>query len=82
MKTRMQPIESVWSKLPARRPRPVGLRRQAGPARDGWARRPSSTAALLEAIKDPLTHLVRNALDHGIEAPERPRGRGKPAEGG
>jgi two-component system, chemotaxis family, sensor kinase CheA len=37
--------------------------------------------SLLEAIKDPLTHLIRNAVDHGIELPERRRERGKPAEG-
>jgi two-component system chemotaxis sensor kinase CheA len=37
--------------------------------------------AVLEAIKDPLTHLVRNAVDHGIESPEDRVIAGKPAEG-
>src|SRR5207245_316282 len=37
--------------------------------------------SIIEAIKDPLTHLVRNAIDHGIEKPEVRRQRGKPAEG-
>lgn len=37
--------------------------------------------SLLEAIKDPLTHLIRNAVDHGIEPPERRRATGKAAEG-
>ncbi len=33
--------------------------------------------AIVEAIRDPLTHMVRNAVDHGIEQPEIRRGRGK-----
>jgi two-component system chemotaxis sensor kinase CheA len=36
---------------------------------------------LLEALSDPLTHLVRNAIDHGIEPPEERRARGKPETG-
>src|ERR1019366_5623324 len=35
----------------------------------------------LEAIKDPLVHLVRNAIDHGIETPEERRAAGKPPRG-
>jgi two-component system chemotaxis sensor kinase CheA len=37
--------------------------------------------AVNEALRDPLLHLVRNAVDHGIEAPEVRRAAGKPAEG-
>jgi two-component system, chemotaxis family, sensor kinase CheA len=37
--------------------------------------------SMVERISDPLVHLVRNALDHGIEAPELRRQRGKPARG-
>ena len=36
---------------------------------------------IIEAIKDPLTHVVRNAVDHGIESPEKRLAAGKPAEG-
>jgi two-component system, chemotaxis family, sensor kinase CheA len=36
---------------------------------------------LIEAIKDPLTHIVRNSADHGIERPEVRTAAGKPAEG-
>jgi len=36
---------------------------------------------ILEGIKDPLTHLLRNAVDHGIEAPEVRTSQGKPAMG-
>ncbi len=34
---------------------------------------------ILEAIKDPLTHLVRNSVDHGIETPDIRKQKGKPA---
>jgi two-component system chemotaxis sensor kinase CheA len=37
--------------------------------------------SLLESVKDPLTHLVRNAVDHGLETPEERLAAGKPAEG-
>lgn len=37
--------------------------------------------SLVECLKDPLTHLVRNAVAHGLEAPERRRAAGKPLEG-
>jgi len=36
---------------------------------------------ILEAIRDPLTHIVRNSVDHGIESPEARIAKGKPAEG-
>lgn len=36
---------------------------------------------VLEGLKDPLTHLLRNAIDHGIEAPDERRNKGKAAEG-
>jgi two-component system chemotaxis sensor kinase CheA len=36
---------------------------------------------VVERIADPLTHLIRNSLDHGIESPGERRARGKPAEG-
>ncbi|BCX12012.1 MAG: hybrid sensor histidine kinase/response regulator [Thermosynechococcus sp.] len=36
---------------------------------------------ILEGVKDPLIHLVRNALDHGIESPAERQQQGKPAEG-
>ncbi len=36
---------------------------------------------LLEALADPLTHIIRNAIDHGIETPEDRRAKGKPETG-
>ncbi len=80
MKTRMQPIDHIWSKLP-RVVRDLG--QQCGKsvrlAMEGNETELDKT--LLEAVKDPLTHLVRNSVDHGIETPETRRAAGKPAEG-
>jgi two-component system chemotaxis sensor kinase CheA len=80
MKTRMQPIDHIWSKLP-RVVRDLGAQcgRQVRLAMTGQDT--ELDRALLEAIKDPLTHLVRNSVDHGIEAPADREAAGKPAEG-
>lgn len=80
MKTRMQPIGVVWNKLP-RVVRDVAhsLGKQIDLRMEGADTELDRT--IIEAIKDPLTHLVRNSCDHGIEDPERRRLRGKPAKG-
>ncbi|ROR32520.1 chemotaxis protein CheA [Inmirania thermothiophila] len=80
MKTRMQPVSNVWSKFP----RVVrDLAREAGKRVrvEMEGKETELDRSLIEAIRDPLTHLVRNAVDHGIEAPEERRARGKPEEG-
>jgi two-component system chemotaxis sensor kinase CheA len=80
MKTRMQPIDTVWSKLP----RVVrDLARQCGRTvrLEMVGRDTELDRSILEAIKDPLTHLVRNAVDHGVETPERRAATGKDPEG-
>ena len=70
MKTRMQPIGNVWNKFP-RVVRDLALEPAASRSASRWrARRPSSTRRIIEAIKDPLTHIVRNSVDHGIETPD------------
>ncbi|MGD9956214.1 MAG: chemotaxis protein CheA, partial [Candidatus Nanopelagicales bacterium] len=80
MKTRMQPIEGVWSRLP-RVVRDLGAQcgKQVKLVMEG--RETELDRTLLEAVKDPLTHLVRNAVDHGLETPEDRKAAGKPAEG-
>jgi two-component system chemotaxis sensor kinase CheA len=80
MKTRMQPIGNIWSKFP-RVVRDLALNcgKQVRIEMDG--RETELDKTIIEAIKDPLTHLVRNAVDHGIETPEARRAAGKPAEG-
>jgi two-component system chemotaxis sensor kinase CheA len=80
MKTRMQPIDTVWSKLPRLvRDVAVACGREVGIVMEG--RDTELDKTILEAIKDPLTHLVRNAVDHGIEDPQLRVAAGKPAEG-
>lgn len=76
MKTRMQPISNVGSKFP-RIVRDLALTcgKEAVIEMEGQDTELDKT--ILESIKDPLTHLVRNALDHGIEKPEERRAAGK-----
>ncbi|WP_091935822.1 chemotaxis protein CheW [Blastococcus sp. DSM 46786] len=80
MKTRMQPIDHIWSKLP-RVVRDLGLQLKKSIRLEMEGRDTELDKTLLEAVKDPLTHLVRNSVDHGIEAPEDRKKAGKPAEG-
>lgn len=80
MKTRMQPIGTVWNKLPrVVRDMAVALGKQIALEMDGAETELDRT--IIEAIKDPLVHLVRNACDHGIETPEARLKAGKPAQG-
>jgi len=80
MKTRMQPIGVVWNKLPrVVRDMAFSLGKQIQLEMDGAGTELDKT--IIEAIKDPLTHLVRNCCDHGIERPEVRTARGKPAQG-
>jgi two-component system, chemotaxis family, sensor kinase CheA len=69
MKTRMQPIGMVWNKLPrVVRDMATTLGKQIRLQMDGAETELDRT--IIEAIKDPLMHLVRNSCDHGIETPE------------
>ncbi len=80
MKTRMQPIGVVWNKLPrvvrdlaAKCGKTVQIEMEgAGTELD---------KTIIEAIKDPLTHIVRNSCDHGIELPEIRLAKGKSPDG-
>ncbi|WP_321476868.1 chemotaxis protein CheW [uncultured Paludibaculum sp.] len=68
MKTRMQPIGVVWNKLPrVVRDIAYALGKQIRLEMDGTSTELDKT--IIEAIKDPLTHLVRNCCDHGVEHP-------------
>ncbi|WP_336030501.1 chemotaxis protein CheA [Geodermatophilus sp. FMUSA9-8] len=80
MKTRMQPIDHIWSKLP-RVVRDLGIQCGKTVRLEMEGKDTELDKTLLEAVKDPLTHLVRNSVDHGIEAPDRRRAAGKRAEG-
>jgi two-component system, chemotaxis family, sensor kinase CheA len=80
MVTRMQPIDNVWSAFP-RIVRDLALECRKQVRLDLNGQDTELDKTLLEAIKDPLTHLVRNCIDHGIEAPDLRLALGKPAEG-
>lgn len=80
MKTRMQPIGMVWNKLPrVVRDMAVSLGKHIRLEMDGADTELDRT--IIEAIKDPLVHLVRNSCDHGVEPPEARTRAGKPPEG-
>ena len=81
MKTRMQPIGNIWSKFPrVVRDLALACGKQARIEMEGQETELDKT--IIEAIRDPLTHLVRNAIDHGIELRRRiaaRQGRRRPA---
>jgi len=80
MKTRMQPIGVVWNKLPrVGRDLAAALHKQIALEMEGAETELDRT--IIEAIKDPLTHIVRNSCDHGIETPEQRIARGKKPQG-
>lgn len=80
MKTRMQPIGTIWNKFPrVVRDLAASCGKRVRLEMEGEQTELDRT--LIEAIKDPLTHLVRNSVDHGIEKPEARLAAQKPAEG-
>ncbi len=80
MRTRMQPISNVFDKFP-RVVRDVATARGKQVLIEMEGKETELDRSLLEAIKDPLTHIVRNSVDHGIEMPEERVARGKRPEG-
>ena len=80
MKTRMQPVGNVWGKFPRLvRDLAVACGKQVRIDMEGQETELDKT--IIEAVRDPLTHLVRNAVDHGIESPDERVRAGKAAEG-
>ena len=81
MKTRMQPIGNAWQKLPrivrdlAERARSKEIELEMHGAETELDRQ------VLDLIKDPLTHMVRNSADHGLETPEQRRAAKQAREG-
>jgi two-component system, chemotaxis family, sensor kinase CheA len=80
MKTRMQPIGNAWAKLPRlvrdlanELGKKINLEMRGADA--------ELDRKVLELIKDPLTHMVRNSGDHGLEKPVDRRAAGKPETG-
>ncbi len=80
MKARMQPVSNIFSKIPRIvRDLSQSLGRRVRLQVEGQDTELDKSQ--LEAIKDPLTHAVRNSLDHGIESPADRQAAGKDPEG-
>lgn len=80
MRTRMQPIGNAWGKLP-RLVRDLGMELGKQIELKMIGADTELDRQVLDLIKDPLTHMVRNSADHGIEAPAVRRAAGKPERG-
>jgi two-component system, chemotaxis family, sensor kinase CheA len=80
MKTRMQPIGNAWQKLPRIvRDLSADLGKDIGLEMVGADT--ELDRQVLDLVKDPLTHLIRNCADHGIENPDERSAAGKPRRG-
>jgi two-component system chemotaxis sensor kinase CheA len=80
MRTRMQPIDNVFQTFP-RLVRDMTHACGKKVRLEIEGKETELDRTIIEAIKDPLTHLARNAIDHGIEEPARRLAEGKPEEG-
>ena len=80
MTTRMQPISGAWAKLP-RLVRDLAQDLGKGIELTMHGQETELDRQVLELIKDPLTHMIRNAADHGIETPQDRRRAGKSESG-
>ncbi|RAU22263.1 chemotaxis protein CheA [Paramagnetospirillum kuznetsovii] len=80
MAIRAQPVKALFSRAPRLvRDLSTKLGKQARLVMSGEGTEVDKT--VIEQLSDPLTHLIRNSLDHGIESPEERMANGKPAEG-
>jgi two-component system chemotaxis sensor kinase CheA len=80
MKVRMQRIDNVWNKFP-RLVRDLALQGGKKVRLEMRGNETELDKTLIEAITDPLMHLVRNAVDHGLETPDVRSAAGKHVEG-
>lgn len=80
LSTRMQPIKKVFDKIPRQvRELKTKLRKEVNLIIEG--ENTEVDKSLVEDLADPMVHMVRNALDHGIEGPDEREMAGKPREG-
>lgn len=80
MKTRMQPIGNAWNKLP-RLVRDLSRVTSKQIDLELYGAETELDRTVLDAIKDPLTHMIRNSADHGIESPQEREAAGKSETG-
>ena len=80
MKTRMQPVKKVFGRFPrVVRDLARSLKKEIDLELHG--EETDLDKNLVEALSDPMVHLVRNAVDHGIESPDEREAAGKPRKG-
>ncbi len=80
MKMRMQPIQKVFSKFP-RMVRDLSRNLGKDTGLEIFGEDTEVDKSVIENIGDPLVHIIRNSIDHGIESPEEREGKGKPKKG-
>jgi two-component system chemotaxis sensor kinase CheA len=80
LQTRMQPIKSIWNSVPrVVREMSKSLDKRIQVVMEG--EETELDRSILNALKDPLTHIIRNSCDHGVEMPDVRRAAGKREEG-
>ena len=80
LQTRMQPIKTIWGSVPrVVRDMSNSLNKKIRVVMEG--EETELDRSILTALKDPLTHIIRNSCDHGVEMPDVRRAAGKPEEG-
>lgn len=80
MAMRAQPVKSVFARLP-RLVRELAVMTNKKIRLDMSGENTEIDKTVIEQLGDPLTHMIRNSCDHGIESPEERLAAGKPAEG-
>jgi two-component system chemotaxis sensor kinase CheA len=80
MSVRMQPVKSVFSRMP-RIVRDLSAQLGKDIRLEMAGENTEVDKTVIESLSDPLTHMIRNSVDHGIEPPEKRKEAGKPAQG-
>ncbi|HEY8006472.1 MAG TPA: chemotaxis protein CheA [Methylocella sp.] len=80
MAIRAQPVKSVFQRMP-RLVREVAAMTGKSVRLTTEGENTEVDKTVIERLADPLTHMIRNAIDHGLESPERRAAEGKPEEG-
>ncbi|MBI1274826.1 chemotaxis protein CheA [bacterium] len=80
MAVRMQPVKSVFSRMP-RIVRDLSAQLGKDIRLEMSGENTEVDKTVIESLSDPLTHMIRNSVDHGIEAPDLRLASGKPAQG-
>jgi two-component system chemotaxis sensor kinase CheA len=80
MKIRMVPVEQLFRRFP-RVVRDIGKRLGKEAVLEVTGQDTDLDKSILDALAEPMSHLVRNAVDHGLEGPEERVAAGKPAQG-